>query len=110
MLKKKLCAVASAVILATTILTGCGGLNCSNEAIKIGKEAVNDIDSYLEHLIDYGRASLELRCASDNLSNSTGDDLKLESYIFDAYMSLNKYDNLIEARNNIADAVGMPRR
>lgn len=114
--------LAAIMVLA---LTGCGGIDASNKAVSIGKQALTAVDEYLDGESEYFNVKDRLDECYDELEYA--DDLPIDEkadwYIrvdilnMSAYLNSDHYDGnaetydkLIESRNSLAEDLGEKTR
>lgn len=124
-----LCAV---MILLMCSCSSSGEVSATDKGISIAKEAVGVADLYLDGIYDYSMAIDQLNALDsetsyvENLPNDTSEERKqrtvdllistnislLSSKILNHSVSNddNKYDEIVEVRNELASAVGLSER
>lgn len=110
-----------AVVMLAAILTGCGSVNASEEAVSIGMNAVSVADRYLDGSMDADAAREKLDELYDRMEyvdDLTADDeyyhydFQVRAYIssLSTYVYLDDYAKIKSTRNDLAKAIGEDQR
>lgn len=130
-MKKQLTTLVLMILIIVALLAGCGSkVNATDKAISVGRSAIEIADEYLDNdctadsaLRDLDELSEKMEYV-DSMPNDTSEEQKQRTADFGVQSALvvlsheitmdkfhnDRYDDIVDARNKIAELIGEDKR